>query len=139
MNSVGSLAAGWLGDQRSGAAAGPLCRRAISDRRTVQAVSLLDQLVGAEQKRLRNWEAESLRGPEVDGQLDQRGLLDRKAGRAGPVEHLLHVVRRTPVNIASRRAVADQNASVSEFGYGRARRQPMAQRQRGDALAQVEN
>ena len=44
---------------------------------------LFDQLVCAQQQRLRNRQPEGLRGFQVDDQLELGGLLDREVGGAG--------------------------------------------------------
>ena len=53
--------------------------------------ALLDDLVRAHQERLRDREAERLRGLEVDDQLELGRLLDRQVGGLGALEDLVHV------------------------------------------------
>jgi hypothetical protein len=52
---------------------------------------LLDHLVRPEQQRLRNREAERLRGLEIDHQLELRRLLDGEIGGLGALKDLVHV------------------------------------------------
>jgi hypothetical protein len=54
----------------------------------------LDHLVRPLQERLRNRQAERLRGLEVDDQLELRRLLDGQVGRLGALEDLVDVSGR---------------------------------------------
>ena len=56
---------------------------------------LLDDLVRPQQQRLRDCQAEGLRGPEVDDQLELRGLLYGKVGGFRSFEDLVHIRRGT--------------------------------------------
>src|SRR5450631_1806440 len=57
----------------------------------------LDQLIRAQQQRLRNCQAERLRRLEVDHQLKLGGLLNRQVSRTRAFEYLVHVGRYSPV------------------------------------------
>jgi hypothetical protein len=54
---------------------------------------LLDDVVGPEQERLRDRQAERLRGLQVDDQLELCGLFDGEIGRFGALEDLVDVGR----------------------------------------------
>jgi hypothetical protein len=54
--------------------------------RRKRADSPFDDLIGAEQQRRRDGEAERLRGLQVDDQLELRRLLDGKIGRLGALQ-----------------------------------------------------
>jgi hypothetical protein len=47
--------------------------------------SLLDDLIGPLQERLRDGESDRLRGLEVDNEVELRGLLDGQVGGLGPL------------------------------------------------------
>src|SRR5271165_3529782 len=51
------------------------------DRTSLRLAHLLDHLIGKRQKIVRDFEAESLRGLDVDGQLELGRLHDRQIGR----------------------------------------------------------
>jgi hypothetical protein len=55
--------------------------------------ALLDHLVGSHQNRVRDRQPERLGCPEVDDQLELRGLLDREVGGLGALEDLVDVAR----------------------------------------------
>src|SRR5262249_61956003 len=50
-----------------------------------------DDLVGLEEQRRGDRQAEGTGGLEVDDQLELRGLLDRQVSRLGPFEDFIHV------------------------------------------------
>ena len=54
-------------------------------------ILLFDHLVGAEDKRLRNREAEHFGGLEIKNQFELSWLLDGKIGRLGTFEYFVHV------------------------------------------------
>src|SRR4030095_9692622 len=72
----------------SGAARVP----SVSPKRNVRR-SIIDDLVGPDQQRLRDREPERLRGLVVDDQLELRGLLDREVGGFGALENPVDVDR----------------------------------------------
>ena len=53
-----------------------------------QQIALFDHLVGAEQKGLRDRQAEPFRRLEIDDQLNLRRLLDEKSGGSGTPEDM---------------------------------------------------
>ena len=59
----------------------------------------LDHLVRAQQERLRDRQAECLRGLHVDHQLEFRGLFDREVGGLGTFEYFVHVKCGAPVTV----------------------------------------
>src|SRR6478735_3085835 len=50
------------------------------DRTSLRLAHLLDHLVGAGEQRWRDGEAECFGSPEIDGQIEMGGLLDRQIG-----------------------------------------------------------
>src|SRR5262245_42171914 len=82
-----------------GAANMPLPTIAMNARRSISLrsctlQSLLrspDDLVGSNQERLRDCQAQRLGGLEVDHQLELRRLFDREVGGFGPFQNLVHV------------------------------------------------
>jgi hypothetical protein len=57
-----------------------------------------DDLVGLEEERRGDGQAQVLRGLEVDGELEFRGLLHRQIGRLGALEDSVHIVGHAPPN-----------------------------------------
>src|SRR5262245_53630953 len=53
---------------------------------------LLDDLVRSQEKRLRDWESKSLRGLEVDQQLELGWLLDGEVSWLGALENSTRVI-----------------------------------------------
>jgi hypothetical protein len=58
----------------------------------VQKPNLLNRLIGAQQKRFRNCQAESLSGSQIDDQIVLGGLLDRNVGGLGPAQDFVDIV-----------------------------------------------
>src|SRR5207244_170085 len=67
-----------------------------------------DHLVSAQQKRLRNREAEGLGGLEVDGKFELRGLLDGQIARLGALENLVYVNRGAPSQVANGSSISHE-------------------------------
>src|SRR3970040_2366706 len=78
------------------------------------ALSLLDDLVGAKQQRLRNGQAQGLGGLEVDDELELGRLLDREIGRLGALEDLVDVDRRPAPHVRQRDGIAHETARFYE-------------------------
>src|SRR5215471_2294234 len=62
--------------------------------------SLLNNLIGPQQQRLRDGEAKRLGGLEIDNQLELGGLLDGEIGRLRAFQNLVHVDRRATKHVA---------------------------------------
>src|SRR5713101_1966184 len=77
-------------------------------RGTLAGPRLLDDLVGADQERLGNGQAEGFSGLEVDEQLELGGLLDGKVGRLGTLENLVDVDGGATPHIDAARPIANQ-------------------------------
>jgi hypothetical protein len=75
---------------------------------------LLDDLVGAGEKRRRHVQAKRLGGLEVDHELELDCGLDGKFARFRALENAVGVRRRTSVFIDDIRAVRDQAADFSK-------------------------
>src|SRR5262249_28327262 len=60
------------------------------------STGLFNDLVGAQQQRLRNRQAQRLGGLEIDHQLELGGLLDWEISGLGAFEDLVHVTCGTP-------------------------------------------
>src|SRR5882724_2866496 len=71
-----------------------------------------NDLIRPLQQRLRDVQAERLRGLEVDDQLKLRRLLDGQVARLGALEDLVDEDRRAPPDIVDIRAVGDQPAGL---------------------------
>src|SRR6266851_10531837 len=65
----------------------------------------LDDLIGPQEERLRDRQAERLRGLEVDDQLELRRLLDRNIGRPSALQNLVHIGCGAPVHVGVARPV----------------------------------
>src|SRR6516164_3896716 len=76
--------------------------------------ALFDHLVGADEKRLRNGQAERFRSLQIDRELKLRRLLDRKIGRIFALENALDILSSLPVVVEQIEVVDDQSA---QFRY----------------------
>ncbi len=63
----------------------------LTQRLTAASGKLLDHLVGCGEERLRDANAERLRGCAIDGEVENGGLLDREIGWFRPFEYLIDV------------------------------------------------
>src|SRR5262245_33932372 len=81
-----------------------------------------DHLVGGHQQLVRHREAERLHGPEIDHQLEFRGLFDWEVGRLGALEDLVHVLRGTTVHLPNIDSVGHQPANLRKISEGVYRR-----------------
>src|SRR5437773_11701293 len=75
------------------------------DRTSLRLAHSFDHLVGAGEQRWRHFEAEGLRGPEIDCQFVSGRLLHWKIGGLGAVKGLLHVVGAHARSLRETRAV----------------------------------
>src|SRR5262249_55384675 len=94
-----------------------------------------DQLVGAGEQRWRNFEAERLRGPEIDDQLHLRGLLDRQISRLFAFENSSGVNADLTIVIRLTGSVAQQAAGRGERAILMDRGHRVAERQCGELFA----
>jgi hypothetical protein len=62
----------------------------------MNARRFFDHLVGAQQNRRRDFDADGLGGLQIDDQLELGWPLDRQVGRYGPFGQLIHVVGSAP-------------------------------------------
>src|SRR5262249_46717990 len=85
----------------------PSISRRRNARRSISLCSL-DDLVGSDEEGLRNRQAESFRGLEVDDQLEFGGLLDGKVGGLGALEDLVHVNCGLLEDVGKARSVGHQ-------------------------------
>ena len=69
-------------------------------------LKLLDDLIRAQQERLRDRETEGFGGLEVDDHLKLGGLLDGQVGRLCPLEDLIHEDHRLPRDVGPGNSVA---------------------------------
>src|SRR6266566_4052168 len=69
------------------------------------SIESLDHLVGAQQERFRQLEAECLGDSEIDDQLELRRLLDRKLACLRAAQNLVHILARTPEQVRDVRPV----------------------------------
>jgi hypothetical protein len=74
--------------------------------------ALLDDLVRAQQQRLRDREAERLGRLEVDYELELGGLLDREVSGLGPFEDLIDIGRGAAEQVGRAWAVKHQTTSI---------------------------
>src|SRR5262249_28068300 len=88
---------------------------------------LFDHLLGAQQRRFRNSEAERLGGLEVNGKLEQGWLLDWQLSRLLTTQNSGNVLCGTTPERSIVRAVADETAIAS----------PIRTRSAGQPLRQV--
>src|SRR5215469_8125116 len=75
----------------------------------------LDNLVGADQQRLGDRQAERLGGLGIDDQLERGGLLDREVPRLGTLQNLVHVAGGAVEEIGEARAIAYEGTGLSEL------------------------
>src|SRR5713226_87502 len=92
----------------------PSRQRWVLPRPTFSCRSLLDDLVGPQQQRWRDRQAERLGGLEVDHQLELRGLLDREVGGLGALEDFVDVGCGAPPEIREIRPVGHEPTSIHE-------------------------
>src|SRR5580704_2215459 len=86
------------------------------------------------EQRLRDGEAERLRGLEVDYQLEPGRLLYRQIGRLCALEDLVHEHRRLAIEIRLPGAVGHQSSRIDETPDPRERLEKRLERYRDTAI-----
>ena len=76
---------------------------------------LFDHLVGARENRDRHVEAERLRGPKIDHQLELGGVLDRQIGSLFAFENTINIRDRAPIEVVVIDTVRGQSAALDEI------------------------
>src|SRR5262245_65271825 len=104
-------------------------RRALGDRRSFH------HSVGAGDERRRNYEAERLRGPEVDDQFESGWLQHWQIGRARLLEHERGIRALLAIHIGKVRSIAHQAARRGEIAPFVECRDAIARGERNDLLA----
>src|SRR6516162_10934973 len=92
-----------------------------------------DHLVGAQQERLRNGQAECLGGREIDDKLESGWLLDRNITGLCATQNLVDQLGRAPELIRVVWAVGHETARLNKRAGIEHRRQSRAERKRHDA------
>jgi hypothetical protein len=86
-------------DKRADVSLSPLCAttgREQMQQTTCANARLSDHLVGAQQERFGDRQAERLGGREIDDEVELGRLLDRKVARLRPSQNLIDIVGGTP-------------------------------------------
>jgi hypothetical protein len=99
------------------------------------ALALIDDLVRARQQRLRDRDAERLRGLQVDAQAELGRPLDRQVAGARALQDPRRLQGRTPHQVVEVGAVGDQEARLRLVRLLAHQGHPAAQRERGDLAA----
>src|ERR1700682_317366 len=76
---------------------------------------LLDDLIRAQQQRLRDRDPERLRGLEVDHQFELRGLLDGNVAGLGASQDLVDMCSGTAEHVRKTRSVGDEPPGVDKL------------------------
>src|SRR5215467_4366510 len=86
----------------------------VSEAQAERGSSSLNSLIRLEQQRLRDGEPQRLGSPQIEDQLELRGLLDGKITRVRAPENLVHVAGSPPVYIGIVRAIRYETPGLSE-------------------------
>src|SRR5262245_5647811 len=98
----------------------------------IAAKALFDQLVGERKQIRRDIEAERFGGCHVDDEINLGCQLNRHIGGCRPFENPASVDAGTTIGIGLARSVAHKDAGLGVGAKGSARRQRVANRQRGE-------
>jgi len=93
--------------------------------------ALLDHLVRPQQQRRRDGEAEGVRGPEVQREVQLHRTLDRKLSNLCPLEDLVDVARGTAEQIDDIWAIADEPPCFGKLRENANGRQTVLKREIG--------
>src|SRR5262245_30515576 len=96
-----------------------------------------DDLVGADENRLRDGQAEGFGRLEVDDQLELRGLLDWKISRSSALEHAIDKRSNAPVVVSELRCVRAETACINKGPPGVERRKPMLHHKSQDIVTSL--
>src|SRR5437870_10609894 len=96
-------------------------------------VDSLDDLIRSPQQRIRDRQAERLRGPRVDHELEFFRPLDRQLGGLGATQDLSDVDATAAESLTQIRSIAQQAAGFGEFAKERHRWQALLAGEGGDA------
>src|SRR5262249_9724877 len=99
----------------------------------------LNELVGSQQKRLRDRQAERLRCLEVDDQIELGRLLDRQIGGLGPLEDPINVNRRSSLHLRNIYPIGHEATRLDKDLELIDCRDPMRRRQIDDGLSMLEH
>src|SRR5215470_17720013 len=97
-----------------------------------------DHLIGSNQQRRRDGQAERLGGLEIDGELEFSRLLHWQIGRARAFENFVHVHRCLPPLIAIVGPVCDKSAALYVTVWKREHRRKAITQEFGDLGAVIQ-
>src|SRR5215831_5908739 len=86
----------------------------------------LDHLVGEQQERLRDRQAERLGGGQVDDEIELGGLLDRDVTRLRPAENLVNIISGAPELLRKAWPIGHKTSPFNVFTSAVHRRQSSA-------------
>src|SRR5438128_3920727 len=96
------------------------------DRTSLRLAHSLDHLIGAAKQHQRNRQAERLRGPEIDDELELRRLLYRQVAGLFALENACGEQTSLPVGIEKAGSIACQATGIGKFAPLIYRRPTMA-------------
>ena len=90
---------------------------------------LFDQLVGAQEKRFGDCQAEGLGGGQINDEVEFGRLLDRHIARVGTTQNLIDIIGGAPVQVREVCSIGHQTCRFDELPKPMHRWQSRAQRQ----------